>query len=221
MFPKIRRGIHMGRETTFLDGVTIFPRRGWGLLTDGQLLDFDSAFPHGVTQLHGAEISLNFSQKIPASKEPPRRLGELALGIYRGKAKDHLNEGDLPLADDDPLLGFVNFDSRRDATSYLFLSEWRWPSFPAALRLNRLNLFQPHFSLGVGGYRVKTQVDQSRSDPKTVDAWGALMTAAMQIRVIEARKGRWSASLDSSVRMLAGQAFGIIGEFGLRLTWAP
>jgi len=204
----------MGEHSTKLSGLSFAPHLGFGFITDGKLLDFHSPFPHGVTRLVGGEIALDF-QRLEAGL-PPRPVGQLAFLYYWGHVTDHIDQSDLPFGDD-PLLSLLQFSSDRESNSHYVLGEWRWPSTAPLFQNKRWTFIQPQFGLGVGGFYLSTKIQEENSGPQAVQTGGFLVTGSTQAEVVGFSRGGWKFSLEASVRMFAGQAFGMLGESVLRV----
>jgi len=207
----------MGEHSTRLSGVSVAPRLGFGFITDGQLLNFNSAFPHGTTRLVGGEVDLDF-QRIEAGQDP-KAVGQLALLYYWGHATDSFSQDDLPFGND-PILNLIQFKGERESNSHFILTEWRWPSFAPLYQSKRWTFIHPQFGLGLGGFYINTRVSEENGGTKTVEKGGFLVTGSTQVRVMAVKAHNWEFSIEASVRMFAGQAFGILGEAGLRVTRA-
>lgn len=209
----------MGNGSIKVEGLSVSPRVGAGLITNGKLLKFDSPYPLDEFRLIGGEIALDFGRRN-ASKEarPPTPVGQLALIFLRGSAKDHLDESDLPLPEDG-LGGLLRFEISREATSYLSLLEYRWPLMAPALRQGRWSWVQPQFTLGVGAHTIHTKVEEDGSQPKIITNFDLLLTGATHVRLVSLDLGRVGLSIELGVRVFAGQAFGFLGESLFRSTY--
>jgi hypothetical protein len=214
----LKYDFRMGDElSTIIRNFSFAPRLGSGFLTDGKLLKFKSAYPHGSTQFTGAEVSLDFNGHTPDEKTE-RRIGEWAVMYYYGRSDDHFDQSDLPLGDN-PLLNLIRFETGRQATSHVLLSEWRWPLFAPAYQSAHVRLIQPQYSLGLGAMYIHTKIEQDNSPTEEASAFAGFVTGSTQLRLMEVSLGRWDLSFEASVRMLAGQAYGLIGEGAIRLTY--
>jgi hypothetical protein len=207
----------MGELSTIIGNFSFAPRLGSGFLTDGKLLKFKSPYPHGSTHLEGVEFSMDFHGLSPDQKTE-RRIGELALMYYYGQADDHFDQSDLPLGDN-PLLSLIRFETGRNARTHMLLSEWRWPLFAPAYQSEHLRLIQPQYSLGVGALYIHTKIEQDNTPAEEASDLAGFVTGSTQLRLMEVSLGRWDLSFEASVRMLAGQAYGLIGEGAIRLTY--
>ena len=212
----------MGGPSEMKLSLSLAPRRSTGFLTDGKFLKFSSPYPQSSTKLVGAEASIDFRKIIPDADGRPRlrRFGELALMYYYGRSDDHFDESDLPLGDN-PLAGLIRFSATRVARSQILMSEWRFPLFEPVYRSKYLRLIQPQYGLGVGALWIRTRVTQDGGTPEMAEKWAAYITGSTQLRVAELSLGPVDFSLEASIRMLAGQTYGIMGETALRITYRP
>ena len=185
-------------------------RRSTGFITDGKFLKFSSPYPQSSTKLVGAEAAIDF-------KRSERRFGQLALTYYYGTSDDHFDESDLPLGDN-PLAGLIRFSATRVARSQFLMAEWRFPLFEPVYRSKHLRLIQPQYGLGAGELWIRTRVTQD-GPPEIAEKWATFLTGSTQLRVAELSLGPVDLSFEASIRMLAGQTYGIIGETALRLTY--
>jgi len=211
----------MGDPNTQIQNLSVAGRYTSGFITDGKFLKFGSPFPQSSTALRGLELSLDFTQSpsdLPGNAKS-RRVGQLALMYYYGRSDDHFDESDLPLGDN-PLAGLIRFDATRVARSHFLMAEWRWPLFSPVYQGKHFRFIQPQYSLGLGGMYIRANVKQD-SDEQVVDKLASYVTGSTQLRLVECAWGRLALSLEASVRMLAGQAYGIMAETGLRLTYRP
>jgi hypothetical protein len=202
----------MGNGSIKVDGLSISPRFGAGLITNGKLLKFDSPYPLDEFRLIGGEIALDFG-RLTVSEEAGHStpVGQLALIFLRGSAEDHLDESDLPLPEDG-LGGLLRFAISRKATSYLSLLEYRWPLMAPALRQGRWSWVQPQFTLGVGAHTIHTQVEEDGSQPEIITNFDLLLTGATHVRLVSLELDPVHLSIELGVRLFAGQAFGFLGE---------
>src|SRR5262245_36275068 len=206
----------MGDPTTKIENVSLAPLYGSGFITDGKFLKFGSPYPHGSTSLKGVESAADF-KKVDEDNGQEKRIGELALMYFYGRTDDHFDQTDLPLGDS-PLASLIQFSASRNARSHFVMSEWRWPLFSPAYQSEHFRFIQPQYSLGAGALWIRTQVIQD-GPPEKVEDLAAFITGSTQLRFIEFSFGPLDLSLEASVRMMAGQAFGIIGEGALRFTY--
>ncbi len=208
----------MGEPTTKVQNLSIAPLWGSGFITDGKFLKFSSPYPQSSTAFKGLELSLDFREvnSEPVNKPKSRRVGQLALMYYYGKSDDHFDESDLPLGDN-PLVSLIQFSAKRDATSHFLLSEWRWPLFSPVYQSKYLRFIQPQYSLGLGGMFIRTKVTQD-GETERVQKLAGYVTGSTQLRLVEVALGPVNISWECSIRMLAGQTYGIMAESALRLT---
>lgn len=209
----------MGSPTEIKLHFSVAPRRSTGFITDGKFLKFSSPYPQSGTKLYGGELSIDFRETAKNAQGLPklRRFGELALMYYYGRSDDHFDESDLPLGDN-PLAGLIRFSATRDSRSHFLMAEWRFPLFEPVYRSKHLRLVQPQYGLGVGGLFIHTHVTQD-SQSTVAEKRPAFITGSTQLRVAEVSIGPLDLSFEASVRMLAGQTYGIMGETAFRLTY--
>lgn len=209
----------MGGSSELKLNFSLAARRSTGFITDGKFLKFSSPYPQSSTLLRGAEASIDFQKYILDGQGHPRlrRFGELALMYYYGRSDDHFDESDLPLGDN-PLAGLIRFSATRVSRSQFLMAEWRFPLFEPIYRSKHLRLIQPQYGLGAGELWIRTRVTQD-GPPENVEKWASFITGSTQLRVAELSLGPVDFSFEASIRMLAGQTYGIIGETGLRLTY--
>jgi hypothetical protein len=209
----------MGDSTTKIQNLSVAPRRSSGFISDGKFLKFGSPYPQSGTKLYGLEFALDLSElnSDPESQPREKRNGELALMYYYGRADDHFDESDLPLGDN-PLADLIQFKAARTARSHILMSEWRWPLFAPAYSSKRLRLIQPQYGLGLGALYIRTEVSQDGPVEK-VQKLAAFVTGSTQLRLMEVSLGPVDFSLEASVRIMAGQTYGIMGETALRVTY--
>ncbi len=211
----------MGDPTTKIQNLSVAPRWASGFITNGKFLKFNSPYPQSSTDLKGVELSLDFKEWTPDNKDKDklrgRRVGELALMYYYGRSDDHFDQSDLPLGDN-PLVELIQFSATRDARSHFLITEWRWPLFSPVYQGKHLRLIQPQYSLGLGGMYIKTKVTQE-GETEYVSKRAGYVTSSTQLRIVELSVGPVNLSWEASVRMLAGQTYGIMAETGLRLTY--
>ncbi len=229
-------------------GLSIAPKMGFGFITDGALLDFNSSFPHGLTRLIGGEITFDFDRLV--NGVAAGRNGELALVYFWGYAQEEFDESNLPLSDEpilpelQALLGvedgeaitasdLLQFSSNREANSHFAFIEWRWPSNAAAYQSRHWTLIHPRFGLGGGVAYYNTQLIQgatvedgdadggtsSATDVEHSKTWHAFATGTTRVNLIEFRSGDFESVLGGGVRVFAGMLFGMTGEGDLRFTW--
>lgn len=195
-----------------LKGVSGAARVGVGYITDGEILDFNSPFPHGTTRLIGGELTLDFESLLEG--KPIGRMGQLALMYYWGHIEESFDQDDLPLGEGG-LLSLIEFSSTRNSDTHYLLTEWRWPTFTPVFASKHWSLIDPEFGLGFGGLYVKTRMQEGDADPVSTEQFAFVMTGSTRVRVVTFRVGNFEASLEGAVRIFAGQVFGLIGEAGL------
>jgi len=208
----------MGENDTRFRGLSFAPRVGVGFVTDAKLLNFNSPFPQNSTRLVGGEITLDFGK---LRNDAFRRVGELALLYYWGHSEDQFTQDDLPLANN-PLAGLIRFSNKRESNSHYVFAEWRWPTFAPVYTSKHWALINPQFGVGAGAIIINTKVTQGDDNPMTkdVNAVAFAVTGSTQVRLVEFAWGNFLMSLEGAVRVFAGQAFGMVGEGGLRFTWS-
>src|SRR4030095_2843105 len=157
----------MGDTGTIFRGISVAPRGGVGIITDGNPFKFNSSpFPHGATRLIGAELTVDFGK---ISENLPRRIGELAFLYYWGHAHDKVDPDDLPLGND-PLPNRVRFSSERESNSHYVLAEWRWPSLSPVHSTRHWAFINPQYTVGAGGIIINTKITQENAEPKEANA---------------------------------------------------
>lgn len=203
-------------------GLSIAPRVGVGVITDGKLVNFTSVYPSGATQFVGGELTIDFNRLILETPSGPKRrsgqMGQLALIYYWGNASDTFSQDDLPL-DGSPLKGLLKFSSKREANSHFFLAEWRWPSNAPVYQSAHWKVIHPQFGLGAGGFHISTEITQGDQPPTEKSATAFIVTGSTQVHVFQMNYNGFELSLTAAVRIFAGMAFGMSGEGGLSFAW--
>lgn len=222
-------------------GMSIAPKAGFGFVTDGKLLDLDTAFPHGMTRFFGAEVTLDFGRLVNGTEAG--RIGELAVTYLWGHVTEDFDQDDLPLSDDpilpelqealgvegDPLTAkdLLKFSSHREANSHFVFLEWRWPSNAPLYQSRHWAFVDPRFGLGGGVARYDTVLQQggtaengqSASEEERTRAFTVFATGSTRVNLVEFRTRHIELALGGGVRVFAGMLFGVVGEGDLRFTW--
>lgn len=225
----------MGEDYSRVKGISLAPKVGLGFMTDGKLLDFDSPFPHGVTKLLGAELTLDF-QRL-RNGNPQGESGQLALVYFHGTAHDKFDQDDLPLSDEpilpelqaelpdseDPITAqdLIRFSQEREASSHLGMVEWRWPSRAPAYRSKHWLFIHPRYTLGVGlAHHSATITVTSGAEPLTEDVsrLSFFVTGSFQVDLVAFKSRYIDVALGGGIRVFAGQLFGMTGEGQLGLS---
>ena len=209
----------MGSGSIKFEGLSVAPRWGMGFLTDGRLFKFDSPYPLKEFQLLGGEIALDFrrgesSKKVGNSTS----AGQLGFIFLRGTSTDNFSEADLPLPEEG-LGSLIKFNVGRRALSYLSMLEYRWPLMASVWAPDRWSFVKPMFTLGAGANYIKTKISEDGAKPTIETSLDFFLTASTSVSAVRVRFGRIDLSLDFSVRLLAGQVFGFIGEGLFRVTY--
>lgn len=233
------------RLTSSFRGMSIAPKLGFGFITDGELLDFNSSFPQGMTRLVGGELTFDFDRLSDGTTAG--RIGELALVYFWGHVAENFDQDDLPLSDEpilpelQELLGveegeaitaedLLQFSSNREANSHLLFLEWRWPSNTPVYQSTHWAFIHPRFGVGGGFAYYDTRLIQnatvdseegtrSAEDVEHSRTFHAFVTGTTRVNLVEFRTRDVELALGGGVRVFAGMIFGMVGEGDLRLTW--
>lgn len=183
----------MGDDIGF-DGVSAAPKAGVGLIIgDG---GYTGSFPGGETELIGGEVVFDL------------RKGELALLYYHGSSGDSFSQDDLPVPQS--FRDLFQFDSRRKASLHFGLAEWRWKEDPF-YQTGKWTFIHPEVGFGAGAFHISTDVIGETTTH--LSALKLVATGSISINLVE----YGPLSLNTGVRMFAGQAFGMVAESGLRV----
>lgn len=175
------------------DGVTVSPKAGVGLIIGEG--GYTGAFPGGETDLVGGEVVFDL------------RKGELALLYYHGSSGDRFSQDDLPIPEDFKEL--FKFDSKRKASLHFGLAEWRWDEEPFYQK-GKWSFIHPEVGFGAGAFHISTDVVNDTTTH--LSALKFVATGSISINLVE----YGPLSLNTGVRMFAGQAFGMVAESGIR-----
>lgn len=81
------------------------------------------------------------------------------------------------------------------------------------------SFINPQFGLGVGAIVIQTKIKQNDDPLVENTAVAAVVTGSTQVRLVEFSTDRFQISLEGSVRVFAGMAFGMVGEAALRFAF--
>lgn len=189
-------------------GISLSPRMGIGFLTDTRFLDFDSPYPHGTTQMLGADLSLTFGKKRESNGRS--RTGELSFLYYWGRSEDKFDQSDLPFQND-----LIRFSLKREASHHFMLTEWRWPTYAPVFASHRWTFIRPEFSTGGGVIYTQAKITEGEKPPQEVSNLAFVVTGSTQVRLVEFSYRHFQISLGGAFRAFAGSAFGLMGEADL------
>lgn len=200
-----------GDRSVKFRGFSLAPRAGFGIMTKGKFVNFNDEFPNGATRLVGGEATFDF-EGLKAGK-PMGRIGQLAFVYLWGYLKEKFSQDDLPIG---ALGDIFPFSSTRVAHSHYMFAEYRWDADQALYSSKHVSVLHPRFSVGMGGYYIKTTLTEGDADPRVIRTGGFIATGATQVRLIGLRYGRFEFALELSIRIFAGQTFGFAGTGGIR-----
>ncbi len=193
-------------------GLSLAPRVGVGFLTDTRFLDFASPYPHGITQMYGADLSIAFGKKRESNGRA--RTGELSFLYYWGRSGDKFDQNDLPFKND-----FIQFSLRREATHHFMLTEWRWPTYAPVFTSNHWTFIRPEFSTGGGAIYTQAKITEGDHSPREVTHLAFVVTGSTEVRLFDFSYEHFQVSLGGAFRAFAGEAFGLMGETDLRFAY--
>lgn len=229
----------MGEERKIVCHLSVAPTVGAAFITNGKILDFNSAYPTAITSLYGVEAAVRcdtfvrkiddpvFSHRIPIFvnlfkpiSNPDKLLhrAELVIRYEHGTSDQRVTQDDFPLSNNILLKSLVRFGSSRATSSHHLELLTLWSPGTPFYQTESFKFLDPWF--GFGFRLIHIEVNNDREDgnlPEESSTTTGAAALAVRASLVEYHHSFFTTGVLMGGSLLAGGCFGFEGYFGLKL----